>query len=240
LAASASEGATTFRFRALTIGGGLASWHGDYGRMLELYEAAVAMAEATGDRRQLASATSGLGWAMIGSRPTFARDRLDQAIALARELGDTQILFGALQGLTLACFRLGDLDAARRSALEVSALGEAAGERYSSSLNLAMLGMIAAREGDPKSGGRHMAEALRQLGSAGGHIGLSIALDSLATLVFEQGGPERGAVVDTNALSRGAVTVEFYRDDSVHLVPVEALRVTDRSIPHDAHIAASA
>jgi hypothetical protein len=51
---------------------------------------------------------------------------------------------------------------------------------------------------------------------------------------------ERGAVVDTNALSRGAVTVEFYRDDSVHLVSVEALRITHRSIPHDAHIAASA
>lgn len=51
---------------------------------------------------------------------------------------------------------------------------------------------------------------------------------------------ERGAVVDTNALSRGAVTVEFYRDDAVHLVPVEALRVTDRSTPHAAHIAASA
>jgi predicted ATPase/class 3 adenylate cyclase len=195
LAASASDGATTPRFRALTIGGGLASWHGDYGRSLELFEEAVAMAEATGHPRQVAAAKSGMGWAMIGSRPSVARDRLEDAIALARELGDSQILFVALQGLTLACFRLGDLGAARRSALEVSALGEAAGERYSSSLNLAMLGMIAAREGDPKSGGRHMAEALRQLGSAGGHIGLSIALDSLATLVFEQGEPERGAIL---------------------------------------------
>jgi len=51
---------------------------------------------------------------------------------------------------------------------------------------------------------------------------------------------ERGAVVDIGTRSRGAVTVEFYRDDSVHLVPVEALRVTDRSVLHDAHIAASA
>ena len=195
LAASASEGATSHRFRALAIGGALASWHGDYGRMLELYEKAVAMAEATGDRRQLASATSGLGWAMIGSRPAVARDHLEQAIMLARGLGDTQILFAALQGLTLASFRLGDLVAARRSVLEVGALGEAAGERYSSELNLVMLGMIEAREGNPESGGRHIAEALRQLRAAGGNIGLSIALDSLANVLFEQGESVRGAML---------------------------------------------
>jgi hypothetical protein len=195
LAASASEGATSFRFRALAIGGGLASWHGDYGRSLELFEEAVAMAEVTGSRRQLASATSGLGWAMIGSRPTSARGRLEEAIALARELEDTQTLYGALQGLTLACIRLDDLGAARRSALESIAIGEAAGERYSKELMLVTLGMIDAQEGDPKSGGRRIGEALRQLHAAGGHIGLSIALDSLATLVLEHGEPEPGAIL---------------------------------------------
>ncbi len=41
---------------------------------------------------------------------------------------------------------------------------------------------------------------------------------------------ERGAVIDIGALSRGVVTVEFYRDDSVHLVPVAVVRVTDRSV----------
>lgn len=51
---------------------------------------------------------------------------------------------------------------------------------------------------------------------------------------------ERGAVIDTGARSRGAITVEFYRGDSVHLVPVAAVRITDRSIAHDAHVATSA
>jgi len=102
---------------------------------------------------------------------------------------------GGLQGLTLACFRLGDLDAARRSVLESIALGEAAGDRYTTVLMKAMLGLIEAREGDPKSGGRRIAEALRQLQTAGGYSGLSIALDVLATLVLEQGESERGARV---------------------------------------------
>ncbi len=47
---------------------------------------------------------------------------------------------------------------------------------------------------------------------------------------------ERGAVIDTAALSRGAVTVEFYRDDSVHLVPVTVMRVTDRAIAQHEHV----
>jgi predicted ATPase/class 3 adenylate cyclase len=195
LSASASEGATSPRFRALAIGGGLASWHGDYDRSLELFEEALAMAEARGSRRQMAAAKSGMGWAMIGSRPTAARPLIEEAVALARERGDTQILYGALQGLTLVCIRLGDLGAARRSALESIALGEAAGERYSKELMLVTLGMIEAREGDRKAGGRRIAEALRQLRAAGGHIGLSIALDTLATLVLEQGESEHGAIL---------------------------------------------
>jgi predicted ATPase/class 3 adenylate cyclase len=192
LAASAGEGATPLRFRALMIGGTLASWHGDYDRMPELFAEAVAMAEATGDRRQLAAAKSGVGWATLGSQPSFARDRLEDAVALARELGDAQVLFAALQGLTLACIGLGDVGAARRSVVEAIALGEAAGERYNNALNLVALGMIEAREGDPDSGKRRIAEALRLLRAAGGHGGLSVALDALATLVFEQGEPERG------------------------------------------------
>jgi predicted ATPase/class 3 adenylate cyclase len=192
LSASAGDGATPLRFRAFTTGGLLASWHGDVGRMNELFEEAVAAAAATGDRRQIAIAKSGLGWAMLGSRPVFARDRLESAVALARELGDAEILFGALNGLTLACIGLGDIGAARRTVVEAIALGEAAGERYNNALNLVALGMIEAREGESDSGKQRMAEALRQLRAAGAHGGLSVALDALATLVFEQGEPERG------------------------------------------------
>ena len=192
LAASASEGATSFRFRALAIGSMLASLHGDAGRQLELSQAALTMAEATGDRRQMALATQSLGWAMIRSRPILAREHLEKGVALARALGDTEILVAALGGLTLVCFRLGDLGASRRSVLESIALAEGAGE-LQHDLNLVMLGMIEAREGDPRSGGRRIAETLRRRHTAGGHAALSIALDMLAILVLERGEPERGA-----------------------------------------------
>ena len=194
LAASTDAGATPIQFRALTTGGLLASWHGDYDAADELYQAAIDVAEVTGDRRQLAMAKMGLGYATTGSRPTTAREDLEDAIAIARELGDSQVLFGALQGLTLACIRLGDLGSARRSVLEAIALGEASGERYYNATNVLALGLIEAREGDLRSGGRRIAEALRQLQAAGGYGPLSIALDVLATLMLEQGGdPALGA-----------------------------------------------
>lgn len=195
LAASAGDGATTLRFRAFSVAGGLAGWHGDYERSLDLVKEAGALAEATGSRRQLAVATSGLGWATMGSRPTFARERYEDAIALARELGDEQILFRALQGLALTCMRLGDLGAARRSVLESISLGDSLGEVHNNALNRIALGAIEAREGDPAAGKRRMAGPLRELREAGGHAGLSIALDSLATLIMGEGDLEHGAIL---------------------------------------------
>ena len=193
LGASVDAGATPVRFQALATSGLLASWHGDYGSAAELFEAAVVMAGVAGDRRQLAMAKTGRGYATIGSRPESARDDLEDAIAIAREIGDQFVLFNALQALALTQIRLGDLGAARGSVLEAIALGEASGERYYNATNLLALGLIEARDGNPESGGHRIAEALRQLSAVGGRGGVSIALDVLATLALERGEPEQGA-----------------------------------------------
>ena len=194
LTASADEGATSLRFRALATGANLAGWHGAYDRQLELFQDAAAMAEAMGDRRQIAVAKAGLGWARIGSQPLSARDQLEDA-SHTREGGwrHGDPIRGALQGLTLVCIRLGDLEAGRRSVVEALAVGETSGETYDNALNLMALGLIETRAGDSKAGRRRIAEALRQLHKAGAYAGLSIALDVLATLAFERGAPERGA-----------------------------------------------
>jgi len=193
LTASADEGATSLRFRALATGASLAGWHGAYARQLELFQDAAAMAGTMGDRRQIALAQAGLGWAGIGSQPLFAREQLEDAVTLAREVGDTRILSGVLQGLTLVCIRLGDLEAGRRSVVEALALGETSGATYDNALNLLALGLIETRAGDSKSGRRGITEALRRLHKAGAYAGLSIALDVLATLLFEQNEPEQSA-----------------------------------------------
>ena len=192
LAASASEGATSIRFRALTTSGMLASMHGDYGVAAELLEAAVEMATGANNQRQLAMAKTGLGYAVVGPRPSSAREDFEDAIAIARTLGDQRTLFAALGGLALACIRLGDLGVARHAVLEAIALGEGSGEQYGNAMNLAALGLIEARAGNPEPAGRQLAESIRQLHTAGGHSGLSVALDVLATLSIEQGQPAPG------------------------------------------------
>ena len=191
LRASATEGATSIRFQALTASGFLASSHGDYAVAGELFESAIAIAGTAHDRRQLAMAKMGLGYAVVGPRPTSAREDFEDAVAISRDLGDRRILFASLAGLSLACIRLGDLIVARQAVLEAIALGEASGERYGNAMNLLSLGLIEAREGDLDSAGRRLAEALRQLHAAGGHGGLSIAFDVLATLAIERGEPAR-------------------------------------------------
>jgi predicted ATPase/class 3 adenylate cyclase len=193
LGASMDAGATTVRFRALAASGMLASWHGDYGEAGRQFDDAVAMAGVAGDRHQLAMAKTGRGFATTGSRPESARDDLEDAIAIAREIGDAFVLFNALQGLALTQIRLGDLGAARASVLEAIALGKASGERYYNATNLLALGLIETRDGDPDSGGHRIADALRQLHAAGARGGLSIALDVLATLALERGQSEQGA-----------------------------------------------
>jgi hypothetical protein len=81
---------------------------------------------------------------------------------------------------------------ARHAVLEAIALGEGSGEQYGNAMNLAALGLIEARAGNPEPAGRQLAESIRQLHTAGGHSGLSVALDVLATLSIEQGQPAPG------------------------------------------------
>jgi hypothetical protein len=92
----------------------------------------------------------------------------------------------------LACIRLGDLGVARQAVLEAITLGEAIGEQYGNAMNLLALGLIEAREGDQDSADRQLAEGIRQLHTAGGHSGMSVALDVVATLAIERGQPARG------------------------------------------------
>ena len=192
LAASASEGATSIRFRALTTSGMLASMHGDYAAAGELLEDAVAMAGADDDQSQLAMAKTGLGYAVVGQQPRSAREDFEDAIAISRSLGENRTLFAALGGLALACIRLGDLGVARQAVLEAITLGEAIGEQYGNAMNLLSLGLIEAREGDQDSADRRLADDIAQLHTAGGHSGLSVALDVVATLAIERGQPARG------------------------------------------------
>ena len=155
-------------------------------------------------------------WAMPWSgRDRHPRGKTSRTPSRSRgSLGDERTLFAALGGLALACIRLGDLGVARQAVLEAIALGEASGERYGNAMNLLTLGLIEAREGDPDSAGQRLAEGIRQLHTAGGHSGLSVALDVLATLAIERGraGTRRTSRRGGGSASSGSRRRPEYRD----------------------------
>jgi non-specific serine/threonine protein kinase len=87
---------------------------------------------------------------------------LEQAVALARELGDETLLVYA-RGYQIGAYQQGGDDAAARAAAEEClALGRAQGEASPIVMSLLQLGALANREGDTPAASRYFAEA-RQL-----------------------------------------------------------------------------
>ena len=171
----------------------LASWHGDYGMAGELFDDAVAMAGVAGDRHQLAMAKTGRGFATVGPRPRIGARRPGGRDRDRAEIGDPYVLFNALQGLALAQIRLGDLGAARQAVLEAIALGEASGERYYNATNLLALGLIEARDGDPESAGRQIAEGSANSTRPAVMVGCRSHLTSSRPWPSSEANPSKGA-----------------------------------------------
>jgi predicted ATPase/class 3 adenylate cyclase len=185
LAVCAGEEASRARVDLLTVASELAAWHSDYERSTELSRAAIADLEALGDRRGLAQALSNVGWGNLAGRPEVARDSFKQSIAIARELGDETVLVGSVQGLSLAEFQLGDMDAATRATREAVRVAVAAGDHYTNAFNMITLGLIDMRAGDSAGAARQFASVVREAQAAGALIGLITALESFAILAFD-------------------------------------------------------
>jgi predicted ATPase/class 3 adenylate cyclase len=186
LLAAPSEGDPRLRARGLAEAGGLAGWHGDYANAFDLGRQALAAAESTGDRRLTMFANTGLGWAALFAQPEFAHERFRTALAIGRRLDERTLLVGSLQGDGLALMRLGDFAAARAQVVEAIDIARGMGEGYVNSLNLAALGFIELHEGREDLAIERFTEALRQSHAAGGYVGITVALDSLATVFLDR------------------------------------------------------
>jgi tetratricopeptide (TPR) repeat protein len=180
LAASAAQGATPLRARALSAASELASWHTDYRAAYELAVANLRVAEEVGDQGLIGMAKVSLGWATVFMDPDAARALFEEAMAIARPMQDDVIMVGALQGHALAHIRLGNFSVARPSAVEALDTAARSGDHYINAMNLLTLGTVDERLGDEPAAIRSYTAALRMAQDAGGHIGLALALDAIA------------------------------------------------------------
>ena len=199
ITASADEGPTSLRARSIAVAAGLYTWQADVTRSRSLAERAIAMAEELGDMQTLALGKDSLAWATLLGEPENALPVLEDAVAAARAVGDDWLLVETMTGQAWTHMSLGQLDEARRCAVEVIALGERIGAAYLSSFSLIVCGLVDAARGDFDAAIRQYREALRRSHAAGALVGTALALDAVAAAALNQGEVARAVLLSAAA-----------------------------------------
>ena len=210
----------TARADVLGVAGELAAWHTDYNRARELTEEQVALLHQLGDNTRLAYAFSNMAWGNLMERPEVARGLFEQSLANSTESGDKKSRLGALQGLSISQLRLGELEAARSTALAAIEAGDEARDQYTNLFNIMTLGMVELRSGDRAQSARLFADALGRAQSAGASIGIAITLDAIGMLALEDGKADVAAQLALAAdrlrqEAGGAPTLELVGDRNI-------------------------
>ncbi len=180
--------------------GGIAYWQSDEATAIRLYDDALRLWREIGDRREIANALYNRAYAdmieIMEGRATVphegsGRAKLDEALAIYRELGDAGGEGNILWGLGSLAYFKSDAETAEswyRQALE---LHRAAGNRTMEAWSLHMLALsrVGQRDFDGASEtGRH---ALRHFYESGDVSGVTLSLDDLALSAQGAGDTER-------------------------------------------------
>jgi predicted ATPase/DNA-binding SARP family transcriptional activator len=158
-------------------------------------EAALARAEASGNRRDIAVASLyvgiGLGW--LGEALDRAEEVMLRCLEICEDAGDRWAAAWARKFHGLLLLRRGD--AARSYEIQLQALAEfeQLGDVFSSGHSLTFLGRTAVYMGDLDGARTAMVEGARRCESVGGRGTAVHALMGLAQLEAETGDPDRAA-----------------------------------------------
>ena len=180
------------RAGALYAAGWLAGQQRDHPAAGPLYEEALRLAEALGDRGRVAFALVGLGHVAFHAGDLDAAQRLqEQALAIRRELGDRRGAAAAVSNLGLVARWRGDLAGARARYEEALAVHRGLGNAHDAANTLGNLAAVATEQGDYGGARALQEEGLRlaqQLGTP--HV-VAGSLEGFAQLAAARGAPER-------------------------------------------------
>jgi predicted ATPase len=185
--------------------GGVAYWQADHPRAVEQYGRALAIWRQLGDKREIANslyndAYADILWSMgladravPGDASRAARAKLEEALALYREIGDRAGEGNVLWGLGTYHYFAGAAADAEPWYLESLDLHRSTGQRTMEawSLHMLALAMIALeRAPDALTYAQH---ALRHFRDGGDVAGITLVLDDLASIAVAQGDAPRAA-----------------------------------------------
>jgi tetratricopeptide (TPR) repeat protein len=174
---------------------------GDYGRADVEGEEALATARAIGDRELEQGALTWLGSLLAAlGREAEGRARCEQGLALARELGDSNVS-GALNNLGEVVFTQGDIALARQLWEECLAIGRRAEAPLSVANVLRSLSWLAIHEHDHARAIEYLDEALSISRDASAELLTAEVLTNLGWAELLHHSPASGAHYFTEALT---------------------------------------
>jgi len=167
-------------------------WRGWLDGLLATQESARGRPERTAARAKALSGRGFLAW-MQGDQAA-ARSRLEESVALWRELGDKQGLAQALRFLSGSFESQGDYAVARPLAEESVALFRKGEDKFGLGITLSRLGITALAQGDYAVARASLEEGVAICRKIEDDWALALALRNLGIGAFRQGDYERAAV----------------------------------------------
>ena len=185
--------------------GGVAYWQADHPRAVEQYAKALAIWRRVGNKREIANAlyndayadilrSMGLvGDALAEHDPGAARAKLEEALALYREIGDRSGEGNVLWGLGTHHYFAGAAADAEPWYLESLVLHRSTGQRTMEAWSLHMLALATIALDRPSDALDYARHALRHFRDGGDVAGITLVLDDLASIAVAQGDAPRAA-----------------------------------------------
>ncbi len=189
------------RAKALNGAGTLAWQQTDHATARALYDEALAIWRALGDRQWIARTLSNLGNVAHGECDYPAsRGLYEQSLALRRELDDRQGIADALNNLGSLAYDRGDYEGATTLYRECLAIRRELGDRWNMAILFNNLGAVADAQEDYASARPLFVECLEIFRDLGDRWGVPAALNNLGELAYVQGDLENARALYQESL----------------------------------------
>jgi predicted ATPase/class 3 adenylate cyclase len=185
--------------------GGIAYWQADHETAASRYHEALRLWRQLGDKREMANALYNDAYAdmlpyMVGGEPpaqhlgsSEGRAKLEEALAIYRELGDKAGEGNILWGLGSLQYFTRDTQAAKHWYQEALALQRETGQRTMEAWSLHMLALVTFARDHAQPSLGYAQQSLRHFRDGGDVAGITLVLDDLASIAVVQGDGARAA-----------------------------------------------
>ena len=198
----------TERLAALEAAGGLAYWQADMDGAQRFYDESLALTRQVGDKTAVANAIYNDAFPMLVNRTNLprAKELLNEALPLFRELGDDGGTARTLWGLGNAAYFGDDFVAARAPLEEAQGLFRRLDDRFMLAWATHTLGLVAVGTHNVDVGKRDFSEALQLFVEAKDVSGITLQLDNLSVIARAEGDPMRATRLAAAAVAQQTST----------------------------------